>query len=149
MNQKQRSNKEIMLLILFIAVVGWGVLNFSTLIGFVTAFIGMLKPFVIGAAMAFVINLPLKFIEEKMLLLHENTNYLDMIADVSEIATQNVKIRSNRFFFIGLYAIKVNRLFLSDVKLIKIPKTKYHLTKLFVQINKQKHPHLSDADVVL
>lgn len=67
MNQKQRSNKEIMLLILFIAVVGWGVLNFSTLVGFVTAFIGMLKPFVIGAAMAFVINLPLKFIEEKML----------------------------------------------------------------------------------
>ena len=67
MNQKQRSNKEIMLLILFIAVVGWGVLNFSTLIGFVTAFIGMLKPFVVGAAMAFVINLPLKFIEEKML----------------------------------------------------------------------------------
>ena len=67
MNQKQRSNKEIMLLILFIAVVGWGVLNFSTLIGFVIAFIGMLKPFVIGAAMAFVINLPLKFIEEKML----------------------------------------------------------------------------------
>ena len=67
MKQKQRSNKEIMLLILFIAVVGWGVLNFSTLIGFVTAFIGMLKPFAIGAAMAFVINLPLKFIEEKML----------------------------------------------------------------------------------
>ena len=67
MNQKQRSNKEIMLLILFIAVVGWGVLNFSTLIGFVTAFIGMLKPFVIGAAMAFVINLPLKFMEEKIL----------------------------------------------------------------------------------
>ena len=67
MNQKQRSNKEFMLLILFIAVVGWGVLNFSTLIGFVTAFIGMLKPFAIGAAMAFVINLPLKFIEEKML----------------------------------------------------------------------------------
>ena len=67
MNQKQRSNKEIMLLILFIAVVGWGVLNFSTLIGFVTVFIGMLKPFAIGAAMAFVINLPLKFIEEKML----------------------------------------------------------------------------------
>ena len=37
MNQRQRSNKEIMLLILFIAVGGWGVLNFSTLVGFVTA----------------------------------------------------------------------------------------------------------------
>ena len=57
MNQKQRSNKEIMLLVLFIAAVGWGVLNFSTLLGFVTAFIGMWKPFVIGAAMAFVVNL--------------------------------------------------------------------------------------------
>ena len=67
MNQKQRSNKEIMLLIIFIAVVGWAVLNFNTLVGLVTGFIGMLKPFVIGAAMAFVINLPLKFIEEKML----------------------------------------------------------------------------------
>ena len=68
MNQKQRSNKEIMLLILFIAVVGWGVLNFSTLIGFVTAFIGMLKPFVIGAAMAFVINLPLNLLKKKCLV---------------------------------------------------------------------------------
>ena len=67
MNQKQRSNKEIMLLIIFIAVVGWGVLNFHTLVGFVIGFLGMLKPFAIGAAMAFVINLPLKFIEEKML----------------------------------------------------------------------------------
>ncbi len=67
MNQKQRSNKEIMLLILFIAVVGWGVLNFSTLVSFVTGFIGMLKPFVIGAAIAFVMNLPLKFIEAKLL----------------------------------------------------------------------------------
>lgn len=67
MNQKQRSNKEIMLLIIFIAAVSWGVLNFSTLIGFITAFAGMLKPFAIGVAMAFVINLPLKFIENKML----------------------------------------------------------------------------------
>ena len=52
MNQKQRSNKEIMLLILFIAAVGWGVLNFRTLVGIITGFIGMLKPFVIGAAMS-------------------------------------------------------------------------------------------------
>lgn len=67
MSQKQRSNKEIMLLILFTAVVCLGVLNFSTLVGLVQAFIGMLKPFIIGAAIAFVVNLPMKFIEEKWL----------------------------------------------------------------------------------
>lgn len=67
MSQKQRSNKEIMLLILFIAAVWLGVLNFTTVVGLVKGFIGMIKPFVIGLAIAFVVNLPLKFIEEKML----------------------------------------------------------------------------------
>ncbi len=67
MSQKQRSNKEIMLLILFTAVVCLGVLNFGNLIGFAQSFIGMLKPFIIGAAIAFVVNLPMKFIEEKWL----------------------------------------------------------------------------------
>ncbi len=67
MSQKQRSNKEIMLLIVFAAAVCLGVLNFSSLVGLTANFIGMLKPFIIGAAIAFVVNLPLKFIEEKLL----------------------------------------------------------------------------------
>ena len=67
MSQKQRSNREIMLLILFGAVVCLGVLNFATLVGFAQNFIGMLKPFMIGAAIAFVVNLPMKWIEENWL----------------------------------------------------------------------------------
>ena len=67
MNQNRRSNKEIMLLIVFAATVCLGVLNFSSLVGLIVNFIGMLKPFIIGAAIAFVVNLPLKFIEEKLL----------------------------------------------------------------------------------
>lgn len=67
MSQKQRSSKEIMLLILFTAIVCLGVLNFGSLVGLIAKFIGMLKPFIIGAAIAFVVNLPLKFIEEKIL----------------------------------------------------------------------------------
>ena len=67
MSQKQRSNKEIMLLILFAAVVWLGVLNFQALIGFVQNFAGMLKPFIVGACIAFVVNLPMKFIENKWL----------------------------------------------------------------------------------
>lgn len=67
MNQNRRSNKEIMLLIVFSAVVCLAVLNFSTITGFIGSFIGMLKPFIIGAAIAFVVNLPMGYIEEKWL----------------------------------------------------------------------------------
>lgn len=67
MSQKQRSNKEIMLLILFTAVVCLGVLNFQELTGVIQNFFGMLKPFIIGACIAFVVNLPMKFVEEKWL----------------------------------------------------------------------------------
>ena len=67
MSQNRRSNKEIMLLILFAAAVCLGVLNFKTLVEMVKSFAGMLKPFIIGSAIAFVLNLPLKFIEEKWL----------------------------------------------------------------------------------
>ena len=67
MNQKQRSNKEIMLLIVFTAAVCLGVLYFNSLLGLVKNFANMLKPFIVGGAIAFVVNLPLKFIEEKWL----------------------------------------------------------------------------------
>ena len=62
MNQKQKSNKEIMLLILFAAVVCLGVLNAGAVVAFAKSFMVMLKPFVIGAAIAFVVNLPMKYI---------------------------------------------------------------------------------------
>ena len=67
MSQKQKSNKEIMLLILFAAVVCLGVLNAGAVVAFAKSFMVMLKPFVIGAAIAFVVNLPMKYIEENWL----------------------------------------------------------------------------------
>lgn len=66
MNEK-RSNKEIMLLILFGAVVCLCVINFSQVTSLVGSLIGMIKPFLIGACIAFIINLPLNFIEAKCL----------------------------------------------------------------------------------
>ena len=67
MSQNRRSNKEIMLLIIFTAVVCLGVLNFSALVELVKNFIGMIKPFLTGAGIAFVLNIPMKFTEEKWL----------------------------------------------------------------------------------
>ena len=67
MDEKKRSNKEIMGLILFTAIVCLGVLNISTLAEWIGSLLGMLKPFFIGGCIAFVVNLPLKTIEEKLL----------------------------------------------------------------------------------
>ncbi|MBQ9991025.1 MAG: AI-2E family transporter [Lachnospiraceae bacterium] len=65
--KERRSNKEIMLLILFTALVCLGVIHFSALVTMLQKFAGMLKPFIMGAGIAFVVNLPLKFLEDKLL----------------------------------------------------------------------------------
>ena len=98
MNQNQRSNKEIMLLIVFTATVCLGVLNFSTLLGIASDFISMLKPFIIGAAIAFVVNLPMKFIEEKLL------NHLPKKLQGSK---RTIGIVLALLFFIGVIAFVV------------------------------------------
>ncbi|MGN0306642.1 MAG: AI-2E family transporter, partial [Lachnospiraceae bacterium] len=64
---EKRTNKEIMLLILFTAGVCLGVIHFSTLLTLLQSLIGMVKPFLAGCAIAFVVNLPLNFLEKKVL----------------------------------------------------------------------------------
>ena len=65
--REKRSNKEIMLLILFTALVCLGVIHFSALLMMLRSLLVMIKPFLTGACIAFVVNLPLKFLEEKAL----------------------------------------------------------------------------------
>ena len=98
MSQKQRSNKEIMLLILFTAAVGLGVFNFRALLGMLQGFIGMLKPFIIGACIAFVLNLPLKFIEEK---------WLGGLPEKLQKAKRTLGIVLSLLFFIAVIAFVV------------------------------------------
>ena len=92
MSQKQRSSKEIMLLILFTAIVCLGVLNFGSLVGLIAKFIGMLKPFIIGAAIAFVVNLPLKFIEEKLGVIDYDFA-VGITAEITEINDEIIKVK--------------------------------------------------------
>lgn len=98
MSQKQRSNKEIMLLIVFAAVVCLGVLYFETLAGLVKNFIGMLKPFIIGAAIAFVLNLPMKFIEEK---------WLTRLPEKLQNSKRTIGIVLSLLFFVAVIAFVV------------------------------------------
>ena len=98
MSQKQRSNKEIMLLIVFTAIVCLGVLNFSTLLGLAKSFGGMLKPFIIGAAIAFVVNLPMKYIEE---------NWLTHLPKKLQNSKRTIGIVLSLLFFVAVIAFVV------------------------------------------
>ena len=98
MGQNRRSNKEIMLLILFTAVVCLGVLNFGTLVGFIHSFIGMLKPFIVGASIAFVVNLPMKFMEEK---------WMDRLPEKLQKSKRTIGIVLSLLFFVAVIAFVV------------------------------------------
>lgn len=67
MNEKKRNHKEFLFAVVCIAVAAWSVLNVPVLVTWFFSLVGMLKPFIIGACIAFIVNLPLKFIEEKIL----------------------------------------------------------------------------------
>lgn len=58
---------QIIILIVVAGITLLAVLRFDTLLSMAGELITMLKPFIIGAAMAFVLNLPLKFLEERLL----------------------------------------------------------------------------------
>lgn len=64
---ERRSNREVMLLILFAALMYLAVMHFSVILALLKSFVGMLQPFIIGGGIAFVVNLPLTFLEEKLL----------------------------------------------------------------------------------
>lgn len=98
MSQKQRTNRDIMLLILFAALVCLGVLNVETLVALIKNFIGMLKPFIIGAGIAFVVNLPMKYIEEK---------WLGALPEKIQGSKRSIGIILSLLFFVAVIAFVV------------------------------------------
>lgn len=55
--------KKIICLITFAVLLYVGSLNFSTVLKYVVAFWGLLAPFILGGAIAFILNVPMKWIE--------------------------------------------------------------------------------------
>lgn len=60
-------------LILFAGAIILGVMYSKEVLGIARLFVGMLTPFFVGAAMAFVLNLPARFIENKLLAKWKNS----------------------------------------------------------------------------
>lgn len=67
MNDLGKKKREWIFLIFCIGLTALAVLRFDSLLALLGKGVLMLKPFLIGASMAFVINLPLKVIEKKLL----------------------------------------------------------------------------------
>ena len=65
MNDLGKKKREWIFLIFCIGLTALAVLRFDSLLALLGKGFLMLKPFLIGASMAFVINLPLKVIEKK------------------------------------------------------------------------------------
>lgn len=63
---EKRIFRMICKLILFAGAIILGVMYSKEVLGVAKLFIGMLTPFLVGAAMAFVLNLPARFIEQKL-----------------------------------------------------------------------------------
>lgn len=67
MNLDKQNMKNIRLLILFAAVVCLGVINIKEVGAIISFVIGIVSPFIWGGAIAFVMNIPLKGIERRLL----------------------------------------------------------------------------------
>lgn len=64
MNLDKNNMKKIMLLITFTLVLAMALFNIKIVLGYASMFLSVLTPFIIGGAMAFVVNLPMKAIEK-------------------------------------------------------------------------------------
>ena len=66
MDLNKENMKKIMLLIVFTVLVLVGLLNFSSVVGAIVFLFRIIYPFALGGAIAFVINIPMSFVQRKI-----------------------------------------------------------------------------------
>ena len=66
MNLNKKSKRQIMELIIFAGIVLWGVLHYNVFIELIGFLIKLVMPLIVGVAIAFIINVPMKQIEKKI-----------------------------------------------------------------------------------
>ena len=66
MDLNKKNTKQIMFLIVFAALMLWIVFNYKMFIDLVAFIIGLLTPLIVGMIIAFIINVPMKKLEEKV-----------------------------------------------------------------------------------
>lgn len=66
MNINKKTERQIVRLIIFSGIVLWAVFNYKIFIDFISFIIKLLLPLIVGIAIAFIINVPMKQIERKV-----------------------------------------------------------------------------------
>ncbi len=66
MNLNKKTKRQIMQLIIFAGVVLWGVFHYKVFIDLIVFLIKLVMPLIVGVAIAFIINVPMKHIERKI-----------------------------------------------------------------------------------
>ena len=88
MELDKKNMRKIMLLILFAALIYVGLQHMEVLIGLLGTGLHLLFPFILGAAIAFILNVPMHFLEEKIfgtLKEKENSKFRKLVRPASLI----------------------------------------------------------------
>ncbi|MDE7423465.1 MAG: AI-2E family transporter [Lachnospiraceae bacterium] len=75
MNLDKNNMKKVCLLIAFAILLSWGINNGLVFLGIISYLLGLISPFIIGAAMAFVLNAPMRAIEKNVRNLGEKKRF--------------------------------------------------------------------------
>ena len=75
MNLDKRNMKKIALLITFAIVLYWVINNADVFAGILSYLTGLVMPFLIGTAIAFVLNAPLRVIEKNVCVLSQKKGF--------------------------------------------------------------------------
>ena len=139
MNMTKKHIKEISKLIIFSGVVLWAVLNYKMFIDILQAGIKLLTPLIVGIGIAFIINVPMKQIENKVFKI-EKRKHKRLIRGISLFTSILLMLG-----IIGLLMFLVIPEFIEAINGISesIPKSRQILSELVIKLE-ELYPNIED-----
>ncbi len=97
MELDSKNMRKILLIVAFGIILYMGLQNFDIISDNIQNFTDILSPFILGACIAFVVNIPMKFIENKLLNRNNKrkTRYVRKVAEDEQISLKKEKIMKN------------------------------------------------------
>ena len=101
----KKLKKQLMELILFAGLILWAVFNYKLFIDFVGFAFKLVMPLIVGVAIAFIINVPMKSIEKNSYILYNNK--IKDISSKTAISNLPLKQYKNDYKFQSLFFIEL------------------------------------------
>ena len=77
------SLSRLLMLVFAVALVIYGVFNMDSVVGFIGYVVGLLRPFLIGVVIAFILNVPLRLFEQRVFVRVQNPRFKKMERGIS------------------------------------------------------------------